>query len=396
MVEGMPRLHHVVTCGLLGCSSVACVEIDPSYGESYSPSGTMGPATGSSTDTGSSGADDGSAGSGPAVDLNVAFVTSAQYTAALGGLAGADEKCQMAAGSAGLPGTFVAWLGDASTSAAGRLGNASGWVRTDGLVFATDRDALLSGRASYPLMLTETGTPVSGNGFAYVFTGAQGIGGAGVPDDCGSWSLTDPAQYGQLGYTDAVGGWWSSGVSAPCDFMAHLFCLGIDADAPVQNPAPAADARLMFETTGTITADAGREVADQMCADEAGAAGLSGTFLALMAVPGEALFDRHALGGDWVRPDGAVVLPGSGSPATWGQVLSPPVLDVDGGLASSAAFWSGVVSSTEAATDATTCMGWTDATAIESPIAWTLLIRWLEGQGTATCEGARGVLCLEQ
>jgi hypothetical protein len=44
------------------------------------------------------------------------FVTSEIFTANLGGISGADDKCNDAAAAAGLPGTYKAWISDSSTS----------------------------------------------------------------------------------------------------------------------------------------------------------------------------------------------------------------------------------------------------------------------------------------
>src|SRR5262245_56445509 len=49
------------------------------------------------------------------------FTTSLKYPAALGGLTGADAKCNAAAQAAGLPGTYKAWLSDGYTNALTRL-----------------------------------------------------------------------------------------------------------------------------------------------------------------------------------------------------------------------------------------------------------------------------------
>jgi hypothetical protein len=49
------------------------------------------------------------------------FVTSQVYTADLGGLSGADAKCQALADAAGLGGTFKAWLSDSKTDARDRV-----------------------------------------------------------------------------------------------------------------------------------------------------------------------------------------------------------------------------------------------------------------------------------
>ena len=50
--------------------------------------------------------------------MNLAFVTSQSWAGgALGGLAGADAKCNAAAVAAGLGGTYVAWLSDSQNDA---------------------------------------------------------------------------------------------------------------------------------------------------------------------------------------------------------------------------------------------------------------------------------------
>lgn len=76
----------------------------------------------------------------------IIFLTSAYYTGNLGGLAGADEKCQTAATSAGLPGTYKAWLSNSSTSAADRWTHSNlAYVRTDGEIIAADWANLVDG-----------------------------------------------------------------------------------------------------------------------------------------------------------------------------------------------------------------------------------------------------------
>lgn len=49
------------------------------------------------------------------------FMTDDQYTGALGGLDGADKKCQTSAEAASLPGTFKAWIADSTGSPATRF-----------------------------------------------------------------------------------------------------------------------------------------------------------------------------------------------------------------------------------------------------------------------------------
>jgi hypothetical protein len=95
------------------------------------------------------------------------FVTSETFTGNLGGLQGADAKCQAAAFSAGLPGLFLAWL---STSPGPIVGqpesgplhrftrHAVPYVRTDGIKVADHFGDLVDGTLDQPIDVTEFGT----------------------------------------------------------------------------------------------------------------------------------------------------------------------------------------------------------------------------------------------
>lgn len=50
------------------------------------------------------------------------FLTKTTYDGNLGGLAGADEKCQAAANAYGVPGSYIAFLGDSTTTFKARYG----------------------------------------------------------------------------------------------------------------------------------------------------------------------------------------------------------------------------------------------------------------------------------
>ena len=67
----------------------------------------------------------------------IVFVTSQTFNGNLGGLAGADAKCNaaaMAATPSPLPGTYTAWLSDSSIDARDRVTQSAGpYVRTDGV-----------------------------------------------------------------------------------------------------------------------------------------------------------------------------------------------------------------------------------------------------------------------
>ena len=87
------------------------------------------------------------------------FVTSTSYDGNLGGLAGADAKCQDQADAAGLTGTFKAWLSDAKGSPSTRFTRSAGapYVLVDGTVIADNYAGLTSGSLEHPINQTETG-----------------------------------------------------------------------------------------------------------------------------------------------------------------------------------------------------------------------------------------------
>jgi hypothetical protein len=89
------------------------------------------------------------------------FVTSTSYTGDLGGLAGADLKCQAAAESVGLHGTFKAWLSDKKTPAPSRLSDLGPWYSIDGTrkLFHNRKSFLASPLA--PIDLDERGQRVT-------------------------------------------------------------------------------------------------------------------------------------------------------------------------------------------------------------------------------------------
>lgn len=84
------------------------------------------------------------------------FVTSTLYSGDLGGLAGADAKCQARALAGGLDGKYAAWLSDSTNSAAARLSHATvPYVLVDGTVVAKNWTELTGGNLRAPIRLTE-------------------------------------------------------------------------------------------------------------------------------------------------------------------------------------------------------------------------------------------------
>lgn len=90
------------------------------------------------------------------------FTTSQLFTANLGGLAGADAKCQAAADKAKLGGSYKAWLSDSKQAPANRFDascfNGAPFVLVDGTVVAKDWAELTSGTLRNGISKTETGS----------------------------------------------------------------------------------------------------------------------------------------------------------------------------------------------------------------------------------------------
>jgi len=98
------------------------------------------------------------------VATHVVFASSVPYDGNLGGLSGADAKCQTLATAAGLSGAFKAWLSDSTTPASQRLTHASTpYVLVDSTVVANDWAGLTSGTLLHAINLDENGqTPAAG------------------------------------------------------------------------------------------------------------------------------------------------------------------------------------------------------------------------------------------
>lgn len=156
------------------------------------------------------------------------FVTSTPAAAggALGGLAGADQKCQELADndSAIVPvGTYVAWLSTPEMHAWERIDIISGpYLRSNGSVMANNGVDLLDGTIDRPLRLNELG----GDTNAIVWTGTQPNGDLAGADHCVSWS--SQAGEGRVGSTASVGAAWTSLATDTCGADdVHIYCFQV-------------------------------------------------------------------------------------------------------------------------------------------------------------------------
>lgn len=158
----------------------------------------------------------------------VVFVTSDRFLGSMGGLAGADNRCNALAVDAGLGGSFVAWLGADDASAASRIPQPNReMVLVNGDLVAVSLDALGNEGPRARILLTEkrlTLATAACDG-DHVWTNATANG--GLPDaglDCNGWgSVTSGGGAGKLGGARDE---WTTGCSArACDSMARLYCV---------------------------------------------------------------------------------------------------------------------------------------------------------------------------
>jgi len=158
------------------------------------------------------------------------FVTSVAYNGHLGGLSGADSKCQNLADAAGLDGTYMAWLSSDKGSPASRFTRStSPYVLFDGTRIADDWDDLVDGSLGAAIDVTEQGTlPTRTNwcGWneapAWSHTAPDGTF-SGGPPSCDGWrSSVGPARWGSASDTD--GKWSAFCNGGQCAWTAPLYC----------------------------------------------------------------------------------------------------------------------------------------------------------------------------
>jgi hypothetical protein len=157
----------------------------------------------------------------------LAFVTSSLHDGDLNGLAGADQRCQLHADLAAtpLPGSYKAWLGDATESPATRFRrSAHGYQRVDGVTIADDWADLTDGTLDNPINKTElNAVPQGGQGRVWTNTEANG-GQSFSFAECGNWE-SNGSQTGRFGLHASTDPTWTAlGFAQGCGFSAALYC----------------------------------------------------------------------------------------------------------------------------------------------------------------------------
>jgi hypothetical protein len=162
--------------------------------------------------------------SGACGDARYVFVTSAVYDGDLGGLRGADAKCQARADAAKLGGKFRAWLSDGAIEARSRIDAKGPYVRTDGEPVAADLGDLLAATLENPLSINEYGSPITVDLVAWTGTSPSG---ARIAPSCSSWTRNQVLDYGVAGATDSTASRWTDDQNRSCSTLRRLYCFQV-------------------------------------------------------------------------------------------------------------------------------------------------------------------------
>ena len=160
------------------------------------------------------------------------FTTAQQYNGSLGGLAGADQKCQESAFEAFLGGTYKAWLSDSRTAARDRLTHYAGPYRlVTGALVALHWNDLVDGFLTNAIERTASGFPPPPSPTATVWTATHVDGTLHTfppPFDgtCADWtsSSSGPAR-GAVGLLHFEDSNWTEASGIECATPQALYCI---------------------------------------------------------------------------------------------------------------------------------------------------------------------------
>jgi len=148
------------------------------------------------------------------------FVTSTTYQGNLGGLSGADNKCQQIAESASLGGIWKAWLSTPGTSALSRIVHGNDYYKlVNGTVIANNWNDLTDGSLLAPINVTESGVNLD----TTVWTNTLPDG-YQEPFSCGDWTSVSSGINGVIGKSSETSAYWSDFDRAYCSSSNSLYC----------------------------------------------------------------------------------------------------------------------------------------------------------------------------
>lgn len=155
------------------------------------------------------------------LEIKYVFVSGAQFNGNLGGIEGADQKCQTLAEAANLAGAYYAWVSDAETSPALRFTKSTTpYKLVDGTVIADSWVELTDGPLKHAIDRTETGAVIEW-GPVWTATDSSGVS-AGL--NCLSWMSSSNDDDGRAGDATSAAADWTYDVNERCDSLRRLYC----------------------------------------------------------------------------------------------------------------------------------------------------------------------------
>ncbi len=136
----------------------------------------------------------------------------------------------------------------------------------------------------------------------------------------------------------------------------HLCCFGVDATRALDPPAGR-----RASLSSSTTPGGGVAARDAVCAADAAAAGLAGSFRALVATSTASAASRFDLRGlPWVLVDGVAIV-SAGADVVNGNLVAPIAVGADGAYSVETRVWTGGRSPSSLGTEGATCADWSDA-----------------------------------
>lgn len=166
------------------------------------------------------------------------FVTSQTFRGDLGRAAGTsgrtvgDEKCNQAAHSAGLPGTYVAWLSTTVDHPKVLPQKGTPIVLPRQCEVVADDFIALTGSGTVPLKVAPTSTELGSTLVipCYVWTNTNTSGTAydqsPGANTCSEWTNAQAGSFGAIGLCTSLDAQWAAWSTLECNNdNAHLYCL---------------------------------------------------------------------------------------------------------------------------------------------------------------------------
>jgi hypothetical protein len=152
------------------------------------------------------------------------FLSSTTYDGNLGGLSGADAKCQGLAKAAGLPGIYKAWLSDNTGAPSARfVASSSPYQLITGKPIAANFADLTDGNLLARISVTEKGGAYGTTVYTWANTKSDGTS-ASTTEHCSNWGPSAAGSAGNVGDASLSDLRWTKDISAFCNTLRHLYC----------------------------------------------------------------------------------------------------------------------------------------------------------------------------